>query len=68
MRGTLSYKQTENGTLFSTQPLSDGGWQDLPMCRLFVYKDGDRVFAGTPHCSEFIQTLDYITEFDAMNI
>ena len=68
MRGTLSYKQTGDGVLLSTQPLESEGWQDLPMCRTFAFKQGEKTFEGFSHGNEFISSMDSITALDAMNI
>lgn len=68
MRNTLSYKQTDDGVVLSTEPLEHEGWQALPMCRAIAFKDGEKIYEGEDHGREFIPTLDYITEFDAMNI
>lgn len=68
MKDTLVYKETDGGIVFSTEPLDDGEWIQLPMTRLFVYKNGKCVFEGKKHDNEFIPTLEYITALDAMNI
>jgi hypothetical protein len=49
-------------------PLDPDGWQDLPMCRAFAFREGEKFFEGEPHANVFVQTLNSITEFDAMNI
>lgn len=68
MNNTLSYKCTEDGVILSTQPLDDNGWHDLPMCKTFAFKHGEKIFEGADHGNVFIPTLDYITAMDAMNI
>lgn len=68
MDKTLSYKQTGDGVVLSTQPLEKEGWNDLPMCRAIAFKEGEKVFEGAVHGNEFISTLNHITVFDAMNI
>ena len=68
MRDTLVFRETENGVILSTAPLDSGTWEDLPMTRLFAYKDGKRVYEGAPHGNEFIPTLEYINAMAAMNI
>lgn len=52
----------EGYTLFATRPLvraasraegaAGGSWKELPLCRLYVYRDGKRVFTGRNHCHE----------------
>jgi glutamine amidotransferase len=68
MKDTLAYKKLENGIVFSTQPLDDDGWIQLPMTQTFAFKGGECVFEGEAHNHEFVPTLEYITALDAMNI
>lgn len=68
MKNTLVYKETDNGFVFSTQPLDSEIWTQFPMTQMHAYKNGERVFRGTDHGYKFIPTLDYITALDAMNI
>jgi len=68
MRETLVYRETDEGTVFSTAPLDGGEWKSVPLTRVIVYKDGSRIFTGEPHGHEFVSSLASITEFDAMNI
>ena len=68
MRGTLSYRQTGSGVIFSTKPLDDGGWRDVPLAKMVAFKDGEKVFEGTSHGAVFEPALSRITENDAMNI
>ena len=67
MHNTLSFKHTESGFLFSTQPLDDG-WEDLPMCTVSAYKGGEKLFESSQPTSEFVPTLEYISALAAMNI
>lgn len=68
MKDTLSYKKTEDGILLSTEPLEEQGWSDLPMCRLYAFRQGEKVLEGRCHGNEFIPTLGSITAADAMHI
>lgn len=52
-RDSQYYREEENGVTFSTRPLSEGGWQNVPMTTLFGYKDGERLFTGTNHGNEY---------------
>lgn len=69
LKNTLVYKHLPEGTLFSTQPLTDApGWEKVPLAQLIAYRDGEQVFTGTEHRGQFIPTLEYITAMDAMHI
>ena len=39
---------------FSTLPLRHGNWEPLPMNRLLVYKNGQRIYEGASHGHEYI--------------
>ncbi|MGN1457324.1 MAG: class II glutamine amidotransferase [Acutalibacteraceae bacterium] len=67
MHNTLSYKHTENGFLFSTEPL-DNDWEGLPMCKVFAFKQGEKIFESESCTSEFVPTLEYLSALAAMNI
>ncbi|MGN1133277.1 MAG: class II glutamine amidotransferase, partial [Oscillospiraceae bacterium] len=64
MHGTLYYHQSDNGYIFSTQPLG-GGWKSFPLCRLIAFKDGEKILDGERHEGLFIPTLEYISAMDA---
>ena len=60
---SLHYLESDNGVIFSTLPLSDEGWKNLPMNTLFAFKDGRLTFSGTNHRNEFFdneETLKYL--------
>lgn len=60
---SLHYLESDNGVIFSTLPLSDEGWKNLPMNTLFALKDGRLTFSGTNHRNEFFdneETLKYL--------
>ncbi|MGN1114873.1 MAG: class II glutamine amidotransferase [Oscillospiraceae bacterium] len=67
MHGTLFYYKSDNGYVFSTQPLGEG-WRSFPLCKLEAFKDGEKILDGERHEGLFIPTLEYITAMDAMNI
>ena len=47
--GTL-YRKAGNGhVFFSTRPLDDGPWEEVPLNQLLVYRDGKLVYEGTVH-------------------
>lgn len=68
MEGTLYFRQSQNGFIFSTQPLDNKLWNEFPTAQLFAYKNGHELFSGTAHGKVFAHTLQYITAMDAMNI
>ncbi|MDD5952377.1 MAG: class II glutamine amidotransferase [Oscillospiraceae bacterium] len=57
MLGTLHYKTWENSVLFSTAPLEETGWHQVPMTTLLVYRDGKLLRQGENHHTEFFDTL-----------
>lgn len=60
---SLHYLESDNGVIFSTLPLSDEGWKNLPINTLFAFKDGRLAFSGTNHRNEFFdneETLKYL--------
>lgn len=58
MKGTLFYAQEGNTCSFMTVPVNDRQpWQQLPLNRLLVYRDGIRVYEGTDHQKEFFEEM-----------
>lgn len=51
---SLHYLESKDGTLFSTQPLTEENWKDVPFTTLLAYKDGKLAFTGTNHGNEYI--------------
>lgn len=51
---SLYYTENEDGVVFSTKPLEDEGWKEVPQNRLFVYRDGDLIYAGDPHKHTYV--------------
>lgn len=68
MKDTMKFRRLGAGYVFSTTALDGEEWQDVPIAQLLVYKDGERVFEGTPHSGIFVPTLQYIQAMDAMHI
>ncbi len=52
--GTLHVKTLEEGLMFSTYPLDEGNWDEVPANRLHVYKDGHLVYEGQRHDHTYI--------------
>ena len=57
---SLHCLEIDNGFVFSTLPLSDGGWRNVPMNTLFAYKDGKLAFSGTKHKNEFFDNEESV--------
>ncbi len=68
MKDTMKYRRIGSGYVFSTTALDGSEWQEVPIAQLLVYKNGERVFEGTPHDGIFVPTLQYIRAMDAMHI
>ncbi len=51
---TLHIKKDSDGAIFSTQALTDEGWEEFPQNQLMVYKDGELVFEGTRHDGTYV--------------
>ena len=53
-RGSLYERREDGYILFSTRPLQEGKWDEIPFTRLLSYKDGESVREGTSHDTEYI--------------
>ncbi|MBR6402002.1 MAG: class II glutamine amidotransferase [Eubacterium sp.] len=53
--GTLFKSERPGSVMFSTHPLSDEGWEELPQNQLLVYKDGELIHTGTQHEFTYVQ-------------
>ena len=56
--GTLHMAERDGVRFFATKPLyseelTDIEWEQVPMYRLLVYKDGEHVWSGHPHSNDF---------------
>lgn len=54
--GTLYMSEHSGSVIFSTHPLQDTGWVEVPQNQLLVYKDGELVHTGEKHEFTFVQT------------
>ena len=52
--GTMYYKDHEGYIFIATKPLDDGVWEEVPINRLHVFKDGELVFEGTVHDHTYV--------------
>ncbi len=51
--GTL-YRTVSQGTaVFSTHPLDDQFWEEVPQNRLLVYRDGELIHEAQPHVNTY---------------
>ena len=68
LKNTLSYRKTENGYLFATQPLSGREWIPFPIAQVIAFRNGTEIWRGERHKGIYIPTLEYIAAMDAMHI
>lgn len=47
--GTLFKSEKPGSVIFSTHPLTEDGWEEVPQNTLFVYKDGELIYTGKKH-------------------
>lgn len=68
LKDSLHYLKLDGTILFSTLPLSDEDWKDLPINILFAFKDGKLIKKSDPHENEYIETeedLKFIQDYIA---
>lgn len=53
-QGTLYKKEEKGCVVFSTQPLEQSGWVEVPQNQLVVYKDGALIYTGQKHNNTYI--------------
>ncbi len=51
---TLYQSESRNGVIFSTYPLNDETWTEVPQNQLFVYKDGELIYEGKKHSYTYV--------------
>ena len=54
--GTLYMSERKGSVIFSTHPLQESGWTEVPQNRLLVYKDGILVHTGERHEFTYVHT------------
>lgn len=59
-KDSLFERNRDGDTSFSTKPLSDGVWTNVPFAKLVSYKDGVRRHVGRCHGNEYIPDPDSI--------
>ena len=65
-KGSLHVCEDGRSAWFSTLPLRHGDWEPLPMNRLLVYKNGQRIYEGASHGHEYIdnpEDLKFLENF-----
>ncbi len=55
-RGGLHLMADGGGIVFSTKALAGGEWEEVPLNTLFVYREGELIYTGTPHNHEFFDS------------
>lgn len=53
--GTLYSREKEGEAIFSTKPLGNGNWNEVPLNQLLIYKDGNRIFTGEAHDHAYVE-------------
>ena len=47
--GTMFRKTCNGCVFFATKPLDNGDWEEVPINRLLIYRDGKLIYEGTVH-------------------
>ena len=55
-RESLHIKRGDASVLISTNPLQGGGWEELPLNTLVVFRDGGQLYEGQSHENEFFDS------------
>ena len=53
-KGTLFKSERNGSVIFSTHPITQSGWVEVPQNQLFVYKDGVLIYEGAKHENSYI--------------
>lgn len=56
--GTMYRKTGDGHVLFATRPLDDGAWEEVPINRLLVYRDGAKIYEGTVHDHTYLHDAE----------
>jgi glutamine amidotransferase len=57
-KDSLHYLKLDEGTVFSTAPITDDNWKKVHFTQLVAFKEGVEVARGTVHGNEYIETED----------
>ena len=52
--GTMYRKINDGSVFFATKPLDDSEWEEVPLNRLLVYRDGKLIYEGTVHDHTYV--------------
>ena len=52
--GTMYQKTGDGIVYFSTKPLDDGEWNEVPINRLMIYRDGVKIYEGNAHNNTYV--------------
>ena len=52
--GTMYRKNNDGYVFFSTRPLDDDDWEEVPLNQLLVYRDGKLIYEGTTHNHTYV--------------
>lgn len=55
LKNSLSYLKKDNNIMFSTSPLTDENWKEVPFTQLLAYKEGELAFEGTNHHNAYVE-------------
>lgn len=56
--GTMYYRDLNGSTYFSTKPLDGNTWEEVPINRLLIYRDGKKIYEGKDHGNTYIHDED----------
>lgn len=68
MKNTLYCRNEEGNIMFSTTPLNNEIWCNVPMCTLLVYRNGTLKYIGQNHHKEYIESIKLINENSNFNL
>lgn len=52
--GTMFRKNCDGYVLFATRPLDEDAWEEVPINRLLIYRNGVQIYEGTVHDHEYL--------------
>lgn len=55
-KNSLFYLEKDGAIIFSTRPLTNERWKNVPFTRLLAYKNGKLVFTGKSHGNEYFDS------------
>ena len=55
-KDSLYYLEKNGAIMFSTYPLTNEGWKNVPFTRLLAYKNGKLIYEGKSHGNEYFES------------